>query len=284
MLNKKQIEFFDIHSHLHSSFFKNDIQKIIQEMKDKNIWTISIGVDLEDSKKAVKLAVENENFYSTIGIHPTEKEIFDEEKFQKLIDENKKIVGIGECGLDYFWLEKDLKDGKISIAELENEKIRQRILFERQINFSVKNNLPLMLHVRSFKNGDAHEDVLKILDRKQKELSCEPGDSKKKIKANFHFYTENIEITKKIIQRDYRISFPGVITFANIDESIKEIPLEKIMSETDSPFATPKPHRGEVNTPLYVNEIVKKIAEVKKLDFNEVKKQMIKNALDFWKI
>lgn len=277
MLDKKNIEFFDIHSHLHSSFFKEDNKKIIKEMKEKKIWTISIGTNLNDSKKAVKLANENENIYSTIGIHPTEKEIFQPEEFQKLISENKKIVGIGECGLDYFWPKKDLETEKINIEELENEKIRQQILFERQINFAVKNDLPLMLHIRSFEGGDAHKDALDILDRKQEEFDG-------KIRADFHFYTEGIGMTKEIIKRGYSISFPGVVTFANLDESIKEIPLEKIMSETDSPFATPKPFRGKTNTPIYVEEIVKKIADVKNKGFEEVKTQMVKNALGFWKI
>ena len=101
---QKEIKLFDIHSHLHSDFFKEkeDLEKIIQEMKEKNIFTISVAVSLEDSKKAVELAEKNENFYATIGIHPTEKEVFQPQEFQKLINNNKKILGIGECGLDYY--------------------------------------------------------------------------------------------------------------------------------------------------------------------------------------
>jgi len=170
-----------------------------------------------------------------------------------------------------------LEVGKISENDFLDEKNRQKELFKKQIDFSQKNNLPLMLHIRSFKNGDAHKDALEILDEKQKEFDG-------KIRANFHFYTETVNITKEILKRGYTISFPGVITFANIDDSIKEIPLERIMSETDSPFATPKPHRGKTNTPIFVGEIVKKIAEVKNLDFEKTKKQMIKNALNFWGI
>ena len=279
-MKKEEIEFFDIHSHLHSDFFKEDSKKVIKEMQEKNIWTISIGVDIEDSKKAVNLARENENIFSTIGQHPLDNpsEIWVEEKYQKLLNENiGNIVGIGECGLDYYWPKKDLESGKISEEDFFEEKIRQKILFKKQIDFSQKNNLPLMLHIRSFENGDAHKDALEILDEKQKEFDG-------KIRANFHFYTETVNITREILKRGYSISFPGVITFANIDDSIKETPLEKIMSETDSPFATPKPHRGKTNTPIFVEEIVKKIAEVKNLDFKKVKKQMIKNALNFWGI
>ncbi len=275
---KKDIKLFDIHSHLHSNFFKDDIDKIIQEMKEKNIFTISIGVTLEDSKKAVELSEKNENIFSTIGIHPVdEKEVFKPEEFQKLINNNKKIVGIGECGLDYYWPKKDLELGKINQEEFQEEVQRQKILFERQINFAIKNNLPLMLHIRSFKNSDAHWDAFKILDRKQKE-------SEKEIRANFHFFTEGPEIVDEIIKRNYSISLPGVITFADLDETIKKIPLENLMSETDSPFAAPKPHRGKTNNPIYVEEVVKKIAEVKEKSFEETSRVLIENAKKFWNI
>jgi TatD DNase family protein len=88
-------------------------------------------------------------------------------------------------------------------------------------------------------------------------------------------------VVKEILKRDFMISLPGVITFVNLDDSIKQIPLEKLMVETDSPFAAPIPYRGKTNLPIYVEEVVRKIAEVKELDFEEVKKQMIKNALGF---
>ena len=134
-----------------------------------------------------------------------------------------------------------------------------------------------MLHIRSFENADAHWDAFKILDQKQEE-------HQNKIRADFHFFTEGPEIAKEIIKRKYMISLPGVITFANLDKSILEIPLENIMVETDSPFATPVPHRGKINTPIYVIEVVKKIAEVKSLEEEEVRKKTTKNALKFFSI
>jgi len=105
-MKKEEIQFYDIHSHLHSNFFKEDVGKVLKEMRDKNIWTNTIGVDFEDSQKAVELAQKNENLYATIGIHPVDnKDVdFEEKKFQKLFDENKEnIIGVGECGLDYYW-------------------------------------------------------------------------------------------------------------------------------------------------------------------------------------
>ena len=157
------------------------------------------------------------------------------------------------------------------------EKERQKKLFEVQIEFAVKNNLPLMLHVRSFENSDAHMDVFDILDKKQTEHDG-------KIRADFHFFTEGPEIVVEIIKRGFMISLPGVITFADLDATIAAIPLESIMSETDSPFAAPKPHRGKTNTPLYISEMVKKIAEVKNISEEEVRMQTVKNALEFFRI
>ncbi len=134
-----------------------------------------------------------------------------------------------------------------------------------------------MLHIRSFQNGDAHWDALKILADKEQEFN-------KKIRANFHFFTEGVEVVKKIVERGYYISYPGVITFANLDNSILSTPTEKIMVETDSPFATPAPYRGQSNTPLFLPEIIKKIAQLKKIELAVLEKQLIKNTLEFFKI
>ncbi len=300
MIKKEEIKYFDIHSHLHSEFFneKENSKEIIEKMKKEKIYSIIVGVNFEDSKKALKMSKKNQNLFCSVGIHPTTKESFIEEEFNEILkddflDENKKVVSVGECGLDYFWPSNDLKNGKISQEEFNTEKERQKKLFEKHIDFAVKNNLPLMLHIRSYKNSDAHYDTFKILDQKQKEIFRKSFEdviretSKKenqKIEANFHFFTETPEIVDEVIKRGFMISLPGVITFADLDKSIKKIPLEKIMSETDSPFAAPKPFRGKVNTPLYVSEIVKKIAEVKEISEEEVRKKTIENIIRFFKL
>jgi len=266
-----EINYFDIHSHLHSDFFQADSKEIIKKMKEEKIWTILVGVDYKDSKKAVSLANKHKNLYSTIGIHPTTKERFDKEKFQKLLKSNEKIVGIGECGLDYYWPMHDFKKFKINEKELADEKKRQKVLFEQQIDFALKNNLPMMLHVRPHKNSDAYIDAFKILDQYKD----------KKLKINFHFFTDTPKTLKEIKKRNFSISLPGVITFADLDRNIREAEIENIMSETDSPFATPIPYRGKINTPLYIPKVVDKIADIKKI---EVKKIVVENALKFWNI
>lgn len=155
------LEYIDIHSHLNLNKFKDDLEEVVQRMKDNKVGTIVIGVDKETSIKAVELADKYENVWACVGLHPTDsKESFDEKFFEDLIN-NPKVVAIGECGLDYFH---------------QKDKERQKELFEKQIDFAVKHNLPLMLHVR-----DAQDDVLKILKKKKKEYED-------KLRGNAHFF------------------------------------------------------------------------------------------------
>ena len=130
-----------------------------------------------------------------------------------------------------------------------------------------------MLHIRAYSEADAYEDALKILEKYRHT----------NLKVNFHFFTESPEIVKKIVNlnKNFTCSLPGVITFADLDESVKLLPIENIMSETDSPFASPVPYRGKPNLPLYVKEVVKKIAEIKKENIEKVNNQLVDNALRF---
>ncbi len=280
-----KFNYFDIHSHIAANYFDENRDEIISEMKELGIGTITIGVDLESSKDALSLASKHENIFCSIGQHPVDNqtEIFDEAKYQALLDskDGSRVKTIGECGLDYYWPKKDIEAGKSTMGDFEKEKQRQISLFEAQIDFAVKNNLPLMLHVRSFESGDAHSDAFEILDRKQKEHDG-------KVRANFHFFTETPEIAKQVIERGFYISFPGVITFAGggngLDETIKAVPLEKMFSETDSPYAAPVPHRGKQNNPNYVKDVVSKIADVRQVDEDEIRKELTENAFKFFNL
>jgi len=268
----------DTHSHLTESRFDETREDIIAEMKEKSIGTISIGVDRAQSEAAVVLAAKHENMWATIGQHPVDnkEEIFDEKWYQNLYDSHKvTIVAVGECGLDYYWPSKDVEVGKMKPEELVLEKKRQKELFEKQIDFAVRNKLPLMLHVRSFVDGDAHADALKILDTKQ--IEHEGG-----IRANFHFFTETPDIAKQIADRGFSISFPGVITFADLDKTIQAVSLDHIMSETDSPYAAPKPHRGELASPLMVPHIIEKIAAVHGITIEQAEQSCVTNAYAFF--
>lgn len=273
-------QYFDIHSHLTEERFDEVREDIAKEMLNKGIGTISIGTDQKESQAAVAFASRHPHIFASVGQHPADNqtEKFDPDRYQELIDKNReKIVCIGECGLDYYWLNLDLEKGKISVADFDADVARQKDIFKQQIDLAVTNNLPLMLHVRSYKDADAHRDTFEILDAKQEE-------HRGNIRANFHFFTETPEIAQEIMKRGFFVSFPGVITFANLDETVRAVPLERMFSETDSPYAAPKPYRGEDATPLMIPEMVKKIAAVKNVEEQEVQERLLANAQAFFQV
>jgi TatD DNase family protein len=257
------IKYIDIHSHLGFGDYQNDLKDVIKRMEENGVATITVGTDFASSKEAVKIAEENKNIWACIGAHPADNKnfVFEEKDFVELV-KNPKVVAIGECGLDYF-----TKKGQEPISE--DEKSRQQKEFIKQIEFAIRYSKPLMLHIR-----DAHDDAYEILNR-----------YKGKVRANLHFFTGSSVLAKKFIELGFTISFPGIITFAKeTQEAVKNIPLEKIHAETDSPFAAPIPYRGKRNEPVYVIEVVKKIAEIRGEDFESVRKQLLKNSKDFFGI
>jgi len=208
------------------------------------------------------MAEKHDGFFATIGQHPSDnrKEEFKIENYKKLIT-HPKVVGVGECGLEYFRMPKGVLP--------EEEKKRQKNLFEAQIQLALDNDKPLMLHCRPSPGSmDAYEDVLTIL----KQFPS--------VRGNVHFFVGNVAIAKQFLEFGFTFSFTGVITFTHdYDEVIRFLPLENIMSETDCPFVAPVPHRGKRNEPVYVIEVVKKIAEIRGEDFEKIRKQLVENTL-----
>ena len=237
------------------------------------MWTIVVGTDRYTSQKAAQISEFVDIIYSCIGQHPTDKprERFDIDFYKKVISESKKVVAVGECGLDYSYLEGDGAE----------EKKRQIAMFEEHIELAKDIDVPLMIHCRDAKNAtrrEAHEKVIEMLESKRREYG-------EKVRANIHFYSEGLEITKKYLDVGSTMSFTGVITFArDYDESLKYIPLTNIMSETDSPYVAPMPYRGKRNEPSYIVEIVNKIAEIRGEDVNIVAPQLVDNALRVFNI
>jgi TatD DNase family protein len=256
-------KYFDAHSHLNLPEFDADRGEQIKKLEENNIGTITIGVDKATSGMAVELAQKSDNLYAGIGLHPTDTdEPFDADYFEDLI-KNPKVVCVGECGLDYF------RDA--------SQKEKQREIFIKQVELAIKHEKPLMLHCRPSKGTmDAYEDVLDILESYKNNLN---------LKGNAHFFVGDLNIAKRFLALGFTMSFPGVITFArDYDEVIKNIPLSSILSETDSPFAAPVPYRGKRNEPSYVIEVVKKIAEIRGEDFEEVRIAIINNIRKLFKI
>jgi len=283
------MKYIDIHCHLDSKDFDSDRDEVFVRMKEKEIRAVTIGADLESSKRAVEIAEANENVWACIGVHPEiitsprsasqsdplleagegknsslplhlgEGQLaegkWDEVKFEKLV-KSPKVVGIGECGLDYFRLSGDV----------EEEKNKQKALFIQQIQFAIKHDKPLMLHCR-----EAYGDVLKILKNYKRQVA-------EKLRGNVHFFAGNIEVAQKFLDLDFTMSFTGVITFTNdYDEVIMYVPNNSIMAETDAPWVAPAPFRGKRNEPVYVIEVIKKIAEIRGEDFDILNNTIIEN-------
>lgn len=263
------MQYFDIHSHLYFPDFDSDRDQVIFSMKEKGIYTTTIGTNLETSKKAVQMAEKSENLFASIGVHPAHfaEDVFSEE-FNDLV-KHPKVVAIGECGFDYFRVEGDL------------EKIKkvQTDLFEGQIKLALENGKSIMLHSRPSKGKmDAYHDTLEVLKRYKKEF----GDN---IYGNAHFFAGDLGILKEFLDIGFTVSFTGVITFTTDYNSLVEyVPISSLHAETDAPFVAPVPYRGQRNSPEYVSEVVKKIAEIKNIEEGDLKKQLVLNAKKLFKL
>ena len=256
------MEIIDTHSHFNLEQFAADTPESIVRMEDAGVGTICIGVDLDTSQKAVALATKNESIWAIVGQHPTEWEKpFDIDAFEKLVGD-ARVVGIGECGLDYYR----------ETERSENAKDMQKFLFMQQIEIAHEMNLPLMLHIRPQQGSmDAYEDALKILENHK---IIYPD-----LRGTAHFFVGNTEIAQRFLDLGFYISFSGVITiFPEYEEVVRFVPLDRILPETDAPFAAPVPYRGKRNEPAYVIEVVKKIAELKNLSFDETKAVLLQNT------
>lgn len=267
-------QFFDIHSHVNEEQFDEDRQEVFKRMKDASVWTIIVGNDRKSSQDVAMLtSLAGDGVFGAIGVHPVDNldGRFDKVFFDDLVV-GEKIVAVGECGLDYSRFE--------IIQDIPAEKVRQRKLFEAQIDFACENDLPVVIHCReSGKNlSDATEDILSIL-REKKEIHG------KHLRGHVHFFSQTIEIARKYFDLDFSISFTGVITFArDYDEVVKLAPLDRIMAETDSPYVTPVPNRGKRNEPIFVIDVVKKIAEIRGEDYETVRVALVQNGLKLFNI
>lgn len=264
-----QLKIIDAHAHIHGEEYNNDRNEVLLRMNESGVGCITVGTSLNDSKSAVELASNNDNIWATIGIHPNDtEEIFNEKDFEELV-KNPKVVAIGECGLDYYRIKTN--DAGFNI---EVEKKRQKENFLKQLLFAIKHNKPLMIHCRpSDKTNDAHEDMLDI-------LNSYITSHNSPLRGNIHFFTGSKEIAERYFDLGFTVSIPGVVTFArDVAKVVKELPIDKILVETDCPYATPVPFRGKRNEPIYVLETARKIGELKEISLEEVTSKTLINTI-----
>ncbi len=247
----------DTHAHLLSPGV--DTFSIIERMKDDGLEKIvNIGTDTGDSEGGVLLAKKVKDVYTTVGIHPeyaskTTKQ--DIEKINALASE-EKVVAIGEIGLDYHF-------------ETDNKE-KQKEIFIAQIKIAKAHNLPICIHTR-----DAKEDTYEIL-KKYSDIIVKP--------SIMHCFSEDWEYAKKFLDLGFYISFSGNITYKKSDRSfVKDIPLDRILVETDSPYLSPEPLRGTKNEPKNVKLTAQKLADLYEMDYEKFEKITRDNAYNVFK-
>src|SRR3989339_931010 len=267
----------DTHAHVNFNDFKSDSKEVIKRALDENIWMINVGAESKTSERAVKMAEEyKEGVYAAIGLHPSHlveqdveyKENEEIVKYKSKPEEfdygfylnlakNKKVVGIGECGLDYYRTSD------------ESFKEKQKEVFIKHLELAKEANKPIIIHCRN-----AHDDLLKILH-----LAVKPPS------GVMHFFTGTLEQAEKYIELGFYISFSGVITFTDAyNEVVRNIPSNRTLVETDAPYVSPKPYRGKRNEPSYVKYAAQKIADLRGVSFDEIAAQTTENAKKLFKI
>ncbi|WP_099190964.1 TatD family hydrolase [Tepidibacter mesophilus] len=252
---------FDTHSHLTDNRFNEDREEVIKKIRESGVeLLLNPGADIPSSLKAVELSKKHDFIYASVGVHPHDVEDMDEGSIEVLreLAKNEKVVAIGEIGLDYYYdnSPRDL----------------QRKWFEEQIKLANELKLPIIIHDR-----DAHQDTLDIIkNTKSEEIGCV-----------LHCYSGNVELAKEYIKMGCMISIAGPVTFKNNKktiEVIKQIPLDNLLIETDSPYLTPHPHRGKRNDSSYVRYIAETIAIEKEISYETVCEVTKENGKRFFNI
>ena len=243
--------YIDTHCHLSKEDY-DDIDLVIQENRENFIDKMIVsGCTYESILESIELSRKYEDVYLSLGFHPSEVDVVDDEKlaFLDTLLNNKKVVAIGEIGLDYHYGKEDIE--------------KQKDLFRKQMFLAEKYRLPVIIHSR-----DATFDTISIL----KEFPTVIGD--------IHCFSGSVETAREYISMGYKLGIGGVITFKNskLFEVVKKIGLENIVLETDSPYLTPEPFRGKQNSSKYIPYIAKKIAETLDLSIEEVSKVTLNNT------
>jgi len=245
---------FDAHCHLQLSQYDADRGAVLARMQEAQMGAVVIGTDYETSKAGLELAKQHDFLWASVGLHPNDNQNerwLDISSQMEELAKDPKVVAIGECGLDYFRSEKS-----------EGQKER----FEAQIALAQKVGKALVVHCRN-----AHDDCSNILQKARMSGLTVP--------VIIHFFTGSGELAQKYLDLGCYLSFPGPITYTDMyDDSIRICPPEKMLIETDSPFAAPVPNRGKRNEPCFVADVAAKIAAKKGMTQEEVMAQTLKNA------
>lgn len=252
----------DTHAHLDDRRFNKDRDKVIERAKKAGVSNIiHVGFDERSSKEAVKMANKYEEIYAVVGVHPHDsKKASDStmEEIYNLAKNEDKVLAVGEMGLDYF--------------KNYSPRQTQQKVFRTQISLAKQLDLPIVIHDR-----DAHQDILKIMKE----------EGARMVGGVLHCYSGSWEIAKECINMGFFISFAGPVTYSNarrLRDVVKQVPIEKLLIETDCPYLTPEPYRGDRNEPAYVKHVAERISEIKGMDFDIIAEKTTENAKEVFRI
>jgi TatD DNase family protein len=252
---------FDSHAHYDNERFADDRHEIIKKAYDSGVsYILNPSSDIESLAASVSLAHEFEFVYAAVGVHPHEVKNMNDNTLAVIEEyaKDKKVVAIGEIGLDYHY--------DHSPREL------QKHWFAQQINLAKKLDLPIIVHDR-----DAHEDTMNLIR----------SEDAKTVGGVFHCFAGSVEMSRELLDNNFYISTGGAVTFKNarrIVEVIKYVPIERLLIETDSPYLTPEPFRGKRNYSAYVRVVAEKISEIKGMEFDKVADITLNNAKKLFRI
>ena len=251
------MELIDTHCHIYYDKYSNDLDDVISRANKKNInHIVCVGVDLESSKKSLALSEKYDSVFATTGYHPHEAKLAPKDYLDKMKDllEKPKVIAVGEIGLDYYY---EHSDKKVQIK-----------VFREQLELAKELNMPTIIH-----NRESDDDLYQNI----KESNINKGV--------IHCYSSDVKYANKLFELGLIVSFTGIVTFSKtLQEVVKEIPIDKIMLETDSPYLTPIPFRGKRNEPYMVNYVAEKIADIKGISVKEVAEITTKTAKGFFGI
>lgn len=262
----------DVHCHLNFHAYAKDYDLVIKDAAKAGVTAIiNTGTSLESSEKAIELSLKYDNLWAIVGIHPHHADKPESDWLEKLdlLAKHPNVVGVGECGMDFYnYRSNGIVDTRV-----------QKIVFEKQIELAWKNKLPLQIH-----NRHAGEEILEILTYHRNSLNSVPG--------MFHCFAGEPDILKRVLELNFYVGFDGNITYKGLapgentalETLAKLAPLQRIVTETDSPFLTPIPYRGNRNRPEYVILVGQFLAKVKRKSFEEIEKQTTENAKMLFKL
>lgn len=251
------MEFIDTHCHIYYDKYQDDINDVIDRAHDNNVKKmICVGVDIPSSEKSIALSKQYESIFATVGYHPHEAKLVDNNYLDKMIDllKHPKSIAVGEIGLDYYYEHSDKKT--------------QIKVFREQLELAKDLDMPAVIHNRE-SDSDLYENI----------------KASKINKGVIHCYSSDVEYANKLFDLGLLVSFTGIVTFSkSLQKVVKKIPLDKMMIETDSPYLTPIPFRGKRNEPHMVSLVAEKIAEIKNIPIEEVAKVTTETAKQLFSI